>query len=107
MTFNHEKETDVNISVQMLSDAYEDLFDVALLLTEDSDQVGTIKTINKFFYDTKKIGVIFPPGRNSTYLTENVDFILHISQNDLGKNQLPEKIIRPNGHVLSRPSEWQ
>jgi uncharacterized LabA/DUF88 family protein len=105
--FNHEKETDVNIGVQMLSDAYEGDIDTALLLTEDSDQVGTIKTIKKFFFDTIKVGVLFPPGRKSDHLANNADYYLHISQSDLGKCQLPDIVTKPNGHELKRPNEWQ
>jgi len=47
LEFYHEKETDVNIAVQMLLNANNDDFDTALLVTEDSDQVGTIKAIRK------------------------------------------------------------
>jgi uncharacterized LabA/DUF88 family protein len=106
ITFSHEKETDVNISVQMLSDAYEENFDIAYLLTEDSDQVGTIKTIKNFFRSSKKVGVIFPPRRKSNHLINVSDFHLHISQNDLGKNQLPEKILKSDGYILKRPDSW-
>jgi len=106
VSFNHEKETDVNIAVQMLSDAYEDAFDVALLITADSDQVGTIRTIKKFFYDTKKVGVVFPPKRESKHLIKVADFVLHISQNDLGKNQLPEIVEKHDGYKLQRPNTW-
>ena len=48
ITIYHEKETDVNISVKMISDAYQELYDTVLLLTADSDQVGTIKTIKEY-----------------------------------------------------------
>ncbi len=106
VSFYHEKETDVNISVQLLSDAYEDSFDVALLLTADSDQVGTIKTIKRLFYNSKKVGVIFPPKRESKHLLKVADFILHISQNDLGKNQLQEIVEKYDGIQLQRPANW-
>jgi uncharacterized LabA/DUF88 family protein len=105
--FSHEKETDVNISVQLLSDAYEDSFDTALLLTEDSDQVGTIKTIKKYFSHSKLIGIIFPPGRKSDHLIKVADFYLHISQNDVAKNQLPDVIYKSNTIKLNRPNEWK
>ena len=63
LSFYHEKETDVNIAIQMLVDAFSDEFDVAFLLTADSDQVGTIKAI-KELDPHKRIVIIIPPGRN-------------------------------------------
>lgn len=106
LIFNHEKETDVNISVQMLADAYEDEFDKAFLLTEDSDQAGTIRTIKKQFYDTKQVIVICPPHRKSDLLAKYADGCIHISQTDLGKCQLPDIVTKSNGHQLKRPIEW-
>lgn len=103
VTIYHEKETDVNISVQMISDAYQELFETVLLLTADSDQVGTIKTIKDY---ERKVGVILPPGRGSKHLECVADFHLHISQNDLGKNQLPEIISKRDNYQLIKPSEW-
>ena len=40
-----EKMTDVNIAVEMMSDAYRDLFDVAVLLSADSDLAPPIAAI--------------------------------------------------------------
>ena len=39
---HHEKMTDVNIAVQMLTDAYQDNFDIAMLITADSDLTNAI-----------------------------------------------------------------
>ena len=107
LSFTHEKETDVNISVQMLSDAYEEEFDTAFLITADSDQVGAIRTIKKLFYSSKQVGVILPPGRESINLKRAADFYLHIDQSSLGKSQLPEKITKPGGFSLVRPENWK
>ena len=42
-----EKMTDVNIAVEMLTDAQQDLFDVAVLLSADSDLAGPVERIRK------------------------------------------------------------
>jgi hypothetical protein len=36
-TTHHEKMTDVNIAVELLTDAFQDSFDVALLISADGD----------------------------------------------------------------------
>ena len=45
----HEKMTDVNISVEMMSDAFQDQFDVAFLVSADSDLVGPVKAVQRLF----------------------------------------------------------
>lgn len=106
LTFFNEKETDVNIAVQMLFDAFDDVYDTAFLVTEDSDQVGTIKKIKELYGEEKKVGIVYPPGRNSKELNAVSDFQLHIDQNSLGKYQLPEMVTKPNGFQLIRPDHW-
>jgi uncharacterized LabA/DUF88 family protein len=39
-TTHHEKMTDVNISVELMKDAFQDRFDVAFLISADSDLVS-------------------------------------------------------------------
>ncbi|MCJ7532865.1 MAG: NYN domain-containing protein [Anaerolineales bacterium] len=41
----HEKMTDVNIAVEMMADTFQNHLDTALLLSADSDLVGSINTI--------------------------------------------------------------
>jgi uncharacterized LabA/DUF88 family protein len=56
-----EKETDVNIAVHLIDDAYQDQFDVAYLLTSDSDQ-GAVARMLKFRFPDKKLVSVAPPG---------------------------------------------
>ena len=44
-----EKETDVGIALRLFDDAYQDVFDVAYLLTADSDQGATAKMMKLRF----------------------------------------------------------
>lgn len=56
-----EKETDVNIAVHLIDDAYQDMFDVAYLLTSDSDQ-GAVARMFSFRFPNKKLVSVAPPG---------------------------------------------
>jgi len=60
-TYN-EKKTDVNIATQMLVDAYLDRFDMAMLLSGDTDLVPPIKAVHEYFKG-KRVFVAFPPKR--------------------------------------------
>jgi uncharacterized LabA/DUF88 family protein len=55
-----EKETDVNIALHLFDDVYQDVFDVAYLLTADSDQGATAKMMVRRF-PTKKLVSVVPP----------------------------------------------
>jgi uncharacterized LabA/DUF88 family protein len=52
-----------------MSDAYEDRFDVAMLISGDSDLTGPVEAIRKI-YPQKKIIIAFPPNRISIQLKQ-------------------------------------
>lgn len=62
-----EKMTDVNIAVEMLSDAYENRFDTAIVVSADSDLARPITAIRERF-PGKRVVVAFPPNRFSFHL---------------------------------------
>jgi len=103
---HEEKMTDVNIATEMLTDAFEDKFDTALLVTADSDLVPTIRALKRLF-PTKQIVVFFPPGRYSAQLKIVADRQLTIGRGTLAKSQFPDRIIKADGHVLERPQRWR
>ncbi len=100
-----EKMTDVNIATQMLMDAFTDQFDVAILISGDSDLIPPIQAI-KSLSTEKRIGVYFPPSRHSIQLKSLVHFSGLIGKNKLRDSQLPDNIVKPDGFVLTRPSTW-
>jgi len=55
-----EKRTDVNISIQMISDCSQDKTDTLILVSADSDLVPPLEMIRRD-YPNKKIRVFFPP----------------------------------------------
>lgn len=103
---NHEeKMTDVNIATEMLTDAFENKFDTALLISADSDLVPTIKAIKRLFPE-KHVIVFFPPSRFSTQLKKVADHQFTIGRRTLSKSQFPDQVIKADGHVLERPRQW-
>lgn len=104
--FPNEKQTDVNIAVQMLIDAYENKFDTAILVGGDSDLVPPIQSIRTLFPE-KRVMACFPPNRSSKELLSVANGQLHIREADLKNNQLPEQIEKPDGYVLNCPKYWK
>ncbi len=101
---NKEKMTDVNIATEMLMDAMLDKFDVAILVSGDSDLVPPIKAIYEKL--KKNVIVAFPPNRfsHSLKITANGSFL--IGKNKLLACQLPSQVVTPKGFILSKPKEW-
>lgn len=101
-----EKMTDVNIAVQMLADAFDDTFDIALVLSGDSDLTTPICRIRERFSE-KRIIVAFPPGRQSSELKRRANGYLTIGEDKLRASQLPDQLTKPDGFTLQRPAHWR
>jgi hypothetical protein len=97
--------TDVNIATELLTDAFHDKFDTALLISADSDLKSPVTKALALF-PAKRVVVAFPPGRNSVVLAQTASGCLHIGRGKIAASQLPERITKPDGYVLQRPAEW-
>jgi uncharacterized LabA/DUF88 family protein len=102
---HHEKMTDVNISVELMTDAFQDQFDLALVISADSDLVGPVAAARRLF-GQKRFIVAFPPGRASAALQRAAHARLHIGHNELSKSLLPASVSKPDGVRLRRPARW-
>ncbi|HEY9724204.1 MAG TPA: NYN domain-containing protein [Oscillatoriaceae cyanobacterium] len=99
--FFHEKKTDVNIAVEMLADAFEDRYDVAMLISGDSDLASPIERIRRLF-PKKRVVVAFPPGRKSEHLAKLAHGSFMIGEGKLGKSLLPAEV-KADGITLRSP----
>ena len=105
-TTHHEKMTDVNIATEMLSDAFTDQFDVALVFSADSDLVGPVQKVRQLFPE-KRVVVVFPPARHSNALKKAANATLHLDRATLAQSVFPDQVVKPDGFVLHRPTEWR
>ena len=101
-----EKMTDVCIATEMLMDAFLDRFDVALLISGDSDLVPPIKAVRVHF-PGKRIVVAFPPERLSRDLENAANLSIRVWSNKLKKAQLPDTVQRADGYLITRPEQWR
>lgn len=99
-----EKGSDVNLAVHMLNDAWRNLYDCAVMLSNDSDMCGSIRLIKE--YCKKRIGWCIqnqPTSHPSKTIEAIVDFQKRFKRNDLEKSQLPKQI--PNTNI-TKPLCW-
>lgn len=102
---HEEKQTDVNIALAVLNDAFENRFDTAVIVSADSDLLPVLTRMHASFPE-KKIGVMFPINANSFELRQNADFHLKMSQNLLQKCQFPD-LIQMGTAEIRRPENWK
>jgi uncharacterized LabA/DUF88 family protein len=100
-----EKETDVSIAVALVEDAVLDSYDVALLISADSDLCPSVRSVKRL-RPSKRIIAAFPPRRRSGGLAATVHANFTIGDAKIRQAQLPPTIVSPGGIVLSKPTHW-
>ena len=103
---HEEKMTDVQMATEMLDDAFDNVFDVALVVSGDSDLVPPVRSIRRRFRQ-KRIVVCFPPARPSVGLKKAANASLTIPVEKLEAAQFPDEVAKPDGFVLRRPAHWR
>jgi len=101
-----EKMTDVNMAVEILKDAFQDMFDVALLMSADSDLTAPVLAIKNLF-PGKRMIVAFPPQRHSAQLERLAHGSMQIGRASLAKSVFPDKVPKADGFILEKPAEWK
>ncbi len=97
-----EKGSDVNLSVHLLNDAWLDVYDSAVLISNDSDIAEALRLV-RAHHPTKSIGLLSPVDTPSAELRKHVNFVKKIRSGVLANSQLPNPI--PNS-TLTKPVLW-
>ena len=105
-TTYEEKMSDVNLAVELLGDALDNSFDVAIVVSGDSDLASPIQTVLHRL-PAKRVIVAFPPNRHSVELRKVATASFTIGRKKIQDSQLPERVIKPDGYTLTRPQEWR
>ena len=96
-----EKGTDVNIAVHLLNDAWLDLYDCAVLVSNDSDLTEALRLAKEH---GKVIGWLVPGEKKKSWsLSKVVSFQKTIRKGVLELSQLPDPI---PGTTLHKPAGW-
>jgi len=105
---HEEKESDVNIATHIVADAYEDKYDMAFLISRDSDLAGPLRLIRERF-PKKKIRVIAPEWRrHSKELAAIATHKSVIKPFHVESCRLDEQILDVDGKVIAKcPQKYQ
>lgn len=99
-----EKGSDVNLATCMLCDGFADDYDVAVIVSNDSDQVPPIDVVRKRL--KKQVVVLNPnPAEPSAELKRHANLVRDIRAGVLKSCQFPPQIQDPNG-TITMPAVW-
>lgn len=98
-----EKGSDVNLATHLLCDAYENLFDIAILVTNDSDLVMPVQQVRRRL--GRKVMLLCPYRRPSYELRNNVDGVRTIRAGVLQAAQFPASLTDATG-TFTKPIGW-
>jgi uncharacterized LabA/DUF88 family protein len=82
-----EKGSDVNLATHLISDAYENLFDVAVIISNDSDLLAPVEIVSKRL--GKKVGILNPQKHPAFVLKQAATFFKQIREGVLRDSQFP------------------
>ncbi len=93
--------TDVNIATQLLIGAYQDQYDMAMLISGDSDLVPPIRQVHALF-PLKRVFVAFPPKRQNQSVALVAKGSMAIGRKKLVESQFPETVMKRDGFMLKK-----
>ncbi len=105
---HEEKETDVNIGLYILNEAYRNSYDKALIVSRDSDLKPAVVMVRNLF-PGKEIVIVAPPNKgHSNDLISVANGKRKINVRQVEQSLLPPAILDANGVVIaSRPNSYE
>ncbi len=97
-----EKGSDVNLATELLVDAFSDAYDVAVIVTNDSDLAAPVPAVCKL---GKAVGVLNPHQRQSVELRQFASFIKPVRPWALQQSLLPPLLRDAKGEI-HKPAGW-
>lgn len=101
-----EKMTDVNIATAIIVDAYKDEYDMAMLISGDSDLTPPIREVHNLFKN-KRVFIAFPPKRHNSSMALVAKGSETIGRKKLVDAQFEEEVISKTGYKLKIPPKWK
>lgn len=102
---SNEKGSDVNLATFLIHDAYQNLYDLAVIVSNDADFIRPVEIVQRVL--GKEVWQLKPRPHQQTKLDGIVDKILPaVTPAILAASQFPDQILLPNGKRFTRPAEW-
>lgn len=99
-----EKGSDVNLACHLLHDAYQNRFDVAAVISNDTDLTEPIRIVTQEL--GKIVGLLTPVSKPATSLRRYAAFCHHIRPQHLTAAAFPNPLVLASGKALNKPPSW-
>lgn len=101
-----EKQTDVNIAVNLLKFAVKDEFERAYIISGDTDLIPAIRVFRELC-PQKEVCIVFPFSRKGEELKTVCDYHIKIKERHLSACILPDPYVLNDGTQLHCPTSWK
>jgi len=98
-----EKGSDVNLAVHLVNDGHRRDYEVAVLITNDSDLLEAVRIVRQEL--NLPVGILNPYKRPSHVLLQHAAFIKPIRTGALAASRFPTTLVDNNG-TFSKPASW-
>ncbi len=95
--------SDVNLATHLLVDGFKNEYDLAVVVSNDSDLLLPIRVVKEQL--DKHVGLLNPQKHVSVTLAPHVRFVKHIRSGVLAKCQFPSRLADAHGS-FSKPTSW-
>lgn len=100
-----EKGSDVNLAVHLLNDGWRNNYDLALVMSQDTDLMEPIRMVKQDL--RKTIGLVWMDGgRPDPYMSSAASFTRHMRKSMLAASQFPNPVIKADGTPIAKPATW-
>jgi uncharacterized LabA/DUF88 family protein len=98
-----EKGSDVNLATELLVDGFTNAYEVAVVVSNDSDLVAPVRAVRSKL--SKAVGIINPHQRQSVELRASASFIKEVRTWALAQSLLPPVLYDAKGEI-HKPVGW-
>ncbi len=98
-----EKGSDVNLAVHMLHDGYQGKYELAVIISNDSDLLSAVQIVQRDL--GLKIGILNPQEHASKVLEKEAFFLRDIRPGIIKASQFPETMTDAKG-PFHKPEDW-
>lgn len=100
-----EKGSDVNLASHLLNDGWRERYEVALVMSQDTDLCEPIRMVTQDM--GKLVGLVWLDGRQpGRRLTRVSTFVRHATPARLAASQFPDPTPSRDGRPISKPAVW-
>jgi uncharacterized LabA/DUF88 family protein len=99
-----EKGSDVNLASHLIRDGFRGRYDVAVVVSKDTDLCEPMRIVNKEL--GLPVGLLCPDGDVPKGLRQVASFVRHIANSDLANSQFPDPVIGLAGQKIHKPPHW-